>query len=75
MLRAVIKNRLVEEYLQEHEEDRDKIILDALIEFILKKKNLRSAKAEELKNLIKSNRKHYVDKKIDISDIANEVNL
>ena len=74
MLRAVIKNRLVEEYLQEHEEDRDKIILDALIEFILKKKNLRSAKAKELKTLIKSNKKYHVDKKINISDLANEVN-
>jgi hypothetical protein len=75
MLKTVIDNKIVEDFLQEHEDEKEKIIVNALIEFILKKRKLGSEKAKEFKILIKSNKKHHVEKSIDISQIADEVNL
>jgi hypothetical protein len=74
MLKTVIKNKLVEEYLLEHESEKDNIIVNALVEFILRTRKTRSNKAREFELLVNSSKKYYIDKKIDIFDIANEVN-
>ncbi len=73
MLKAVIENKEVEDYLNNHLEEKNFIILKALKEFI-KKRKLES-KASQFETLIDSNKKYIISENIIFSEISNEVNL
>jgi len=73
MLKAIIDNKEIEDYLNKYSEEKNNIILKALKEFI-KKRKLQN-KAEQFESLINTNRKHIISVDINISDLSNEVNL